>query len=304
MPPQNPAPESASSGPGDHGPRPERVSAGSQEVPPDQDRAAAEAAPEALGPLSALVNAQNRWLQCYFRLERLEAKLSREARQRLPHAGRTAIRQMELERQRLGRDLHTGIGQLLAATRLQVETIEQQWPDPPPAVKQALERIKDLASQALDQVRAVSRRLHPPEWQRLTLAEAVRQLWDLSGLPERTAARIAISPGLPEPDLETKILLYRALQEALSNIAGHSRATAVSVTLEERGGRMALTVYDNGVGFDAPALWNSPARVGSGIGLRAVREQAAAMGGELSVRSGEGGTTLEVSVPLEEPPEE
>ena len=82
--------------------------------------------------------------------------------------GASAVRQIELERERLGRDLHTGVGQLLVAIRLQLEVIATQLPDPPAAVQNALERIATLASDAGEQVRALSRRLHPPEWQRLT----------------------------------------------------------------------------------------------------------------------------------------
>ena len=252
--------------------------------------------------LNALVNAQNQMIRHYFELQEAERWLFRQVRSRKPDAGRKAIRQIELERQRLGRDLHTGIGQMLAATRLQLETIAALWPTPPPQVKQALDRIAELASQAADQVRAISRRLHPPEWQRLTMAEALRQLWELSGVPERMEARFEIAPDLPEPDLEAKILFYRALQESLSNIARHSQASSVEVLLQQRAGRLVMTVRDNGIGFDAPALFASPANLSAGIGLRAIREQAAAMGGEFNVRSAPDGTTLEVSIPLGESP--
>jgi two-component system, NarL family, sensor kinase len=247
--------------------------------------------------LKTLVSLQNRFIQRYFRLQQVERKLLQRAQRKKPTAGRKAIEQIELERQRLGLDLHTGVGQMLAATRLQLEIIDSQMPTPPAAVREALDRVSALANQALDQVRSVSRRLHPPEWQRLSLVEAVRQLWDLSGLPQRTEASLAIAPGFPEPPLEAKILIYRALQEALSNIARHSHATSVWLSLEPRGKRLLLTVRDNGVGFDAQALLSAPVNLSGGIGLRAIREQTAAIGGELTVRSGPDGTTLEVSVP-------
>jgi signal transduction histidine kinase len=252
--------------------------------------------------LATLVSLQNRFIQRYFRLQQVERKLLLQARRRKPAAGRKAIQQIELERQRLGRDLHTGVGQMLAATRLQLEIIDSQMPTPPAAVREALDRVAALASQALDQVRSVSRRLHPPEWQRLSLAEAVRQLWDLSGLPQRTQSHMTIAPELPEPQLEAKILIYRAVQEALSNITRHSHATTVALSLEPRGDRLLLTVHDNGVGFDAGALESAPAKVSGGLGLRSIREQAAAIGGEFSVRSGPDGTTLKVSVPTQESP--
>jgi signal transduction histidine kinase len=287
MPSQTPPPGDQGSGPG------EKIASQLSKVPSPHS-------PLDRLTLRALIEAQNHLIQTYFRLERLERKLSRQARDKLPATGRQAIRQIELERQRLGRDLHTGIGQALAAMHLQVETIEQQLPAPPPGVRQALDRISELTNQALDQVRAVSRRLHPPEWQRLSLAEAVRQLWALSGLPERVETRLSIDPELPEPELEVKILIYRALQEALANIARHSGASSVAVSLQRGGRRLVLTVSDNGKGFDAAALWRSAGRLNAGIGLRSIRDQAIAIGGELMVRSGPEGTTLEVSV-TEEP---
>jgi signal transduction histidine kinase len=252
--------------------------------------------------MSTLVSLQNRFIQRYFRLQQVERKLLRQARRKKPGAGRRAIEQIELERQRLGRDLHTGVGQMLAATRLQLEIIDSQMPTPPAAVRQALDRVSALASQALDQVRSVSRRLHPPEWQRLSLADAVQQLWELSGLPQRGQATITIAPGLPDPELEGKILLYRAAQEALSNIALHSQATSVALWLGSRGDRVHLTVLDNGVGFDAAGELNAPPNLGRGIGLRAIREMAATIGADLSVRSGPNGTTLEASVAVRESP--
>jgi len=247
------------------------------------------------------VSLQNRFIQRYFRLQQAERKLLRRAgRKKKNGVGRKALEQIELERQRLGRDLHTGVGQMLAATRLQLEIIDSQMPAPPAAVRQALDRVAALASQALDQVRSVSRRLHPPEWQRLTLADALRQLWDLSGLPQRVQATISVPSGLPEPDLAGKILLYRAAQEALSNIARHSRATSISLSLEMQEHRLLLTVKDNGVGFDAGALLNAPANLARGIGLRAIREQASVIGADFHVRSGPDGTKLEASVSIGE----
>jgi signal transduction histidine kinase len=204
---------------------------------------------------------------------------------------------VERERQRLGRDLHTGVGQLLTAIRLQIESIETQLPQAPPAVRQALERISTLTRDALEQVRALSNRLHPPEWQRLTIEEALRQLWELSGIPQRFDASLRIEALPLEPGLELKILTYRAAQEAFSNLAEHARATHVEASLETRGGRLVLTVLDNGAGFDAAGLFSAPASLASGIGLRSIREQAAGLGGRIDIRSGPAGTTLELSAP-------
>jgi two-component system, NarL family, sensor kinase len=201
-----------------------------------------------------------------------------------------------MERQRLGRELHTGVGQMLAAIRLQLETISPQLPCLPGPVRQAMEHIDTLANDALEQVRSISKRLHPPEWQRLTLEAALQQLWELSGVPQRFESTLRISPLPAEPDIEVKVLLYRAAQEALSNLARHSHATRVDVALELLGDRLVLSIHDNGVGFDVAGLMFSPASVASGIGLRSIRELAAALGGKLEVESSPLGTKLVASV--------
>jgi signal transduction histidine kinase len=247
---------------------------------------------------SALRGLEGNLLRNYFRLQMAERTLSASVRQRKGTGGRLAIRQMERERQRLGRELHTGVGQLLAAIRLQLEVIAAQLPTPPELVQQALDRIGALATDALQQVRSVSERMHPPEWQRLTLESALQQLWEMSGIPQRFQARIHLETLPQMPEQEVKVLFYRAAQEALSNLARHARATRIEMWLRATDDHVELKIEDNGVGFDVARLWAAPASVSSGIGLRSIREQAEAIGGKLHVESGPSGTTLVVTAPL------
>ena len=245
-------------------------------------------------------------LQCslvkhYFRLQEAAQGLSIRAESLQPGTGGGAIRQIELERQRLGREMHTGLGQLLAAIRLQLEVITSQLPHPPELVAKALERIGTLAADALEQVRSISHRLHPPEWQRLTLEAAILQLWEYSGIPERREASQRIEALPREPEQEIKVLIYRGAQEALANLTRHAHAASVDMALEARGDRIVLTMEDNGIGFDVAKLLAAPASVASGIGLRSIREQAAALGGRLEITSGPGGTKLVLSAPFAAP---
>jgi two-component system, NarL family, sensor kinase len=237
----------------------------------------------------------------YFRLQLAERKLfSRAQALRRPESAST-IRQIEMERQRIGRELHTGIGQLLAAIGLQVEAIAVQLPNAPEAVARALDRIGALAGEALERARSISRRLHPPEWQRLTLEAAIEQLWELSGIPQSFEASLMIEPLSREPESEIKVLFYRAVQEALSNVTGHAHATRISLSLVPQDGRVALCIEDNGVGFDVPGYFAAPANLASGIGLRSIREQAAGLGGELAISSRPGRTRLELVAPFDPP---
>ncbi|HEY1240585.1 MAG TPA: sensor histidine kinase [Bryobacteraceae bacterium] len=234
----------------------------------------------------------------YFRLLNAERRLARQARHLRRPGGIRALRQIELERERLGRELHTGVGQQLSAIRLQAETIAAEIPGTANPAREALDRIFALTTDALEQVRSVSKRLHPPEWQRLSLLAALEQLWELSGIPQRFQASFHIGPLPHEPELEIKILLYRAAQEALSNLIRHSRASRVDAMLAERGGQVVLTFHDNGVGFDAARVF-AAASVSGGIGLRSIRDQAESLGGKLTVASGPAGTTLEITAPFQ-----
>jgi signal transduction histidine kinase len=249
--------------------------------------------------------AHGEWLSCvfrtlrnYFQLEEAERRLAARLRERRRGNAWKATRQIELERQRLGRELHTGVGQMLSAVRLQLELVSANIPEPSPVVRQALERISILVRDALEEVRSVSRRLHPPDWQRLTLESALRLLWGMSGISENYQAAFQIDPLPFEPDLDRKILVYRCLQEALSNVVHHSRAKRVEVSLRVVEGRLVLTVEDDGVGFDVSRVFSAVPSTTMGIGLHAVREHAAAVGGKLDIQSGPVGTKLELSVPL------
>lgn len=239
---------------------------------------------------------QNSLIRQFFRLLLVERRLSLRVGQQ-KHGGGRAIRQMERERQRLGRELHTGIGQTLAAIRLQLEVIGVQLPEAPEGVTQALARISSLAADALDQVRSVSRRVHPPEWQRLSLPAALDQLWQMSGIPQRFEASLRMEELPREPELEIKVLFYRAAQEALSNLVRHARATRIEMVLARRGSGLSLRISDNGIGFDPARMFTAPASVDAGIGLRSIREQASAVGGRLDVESGPMGTGLLISAP-------
>jgi two-component system sensor histidine kinase UhpB len=248
-----------------------------------------------------LLNLQSSLVAHYFRLQSAERNLAHRTQATRPAVGISAVRQIEKERERLGRDLHTGVGQLLVAIRLQLEVIATQLPSPPAGVQQALDRIGVLANDAGEQVRSLSRQLHPPEWQRLSLETAIRQLWESSGVPQRFEASLRIEPLPREPEQEAKVLVYRAAQEGLANLVRHAKASRAEMILETRGGRIVLSMQDNGVGFDVDRFLNAPANVTQGIGLRSIREQAASLGGALEIGSGPDGTRLELSLPLELP---
>jgi len=242
------------------------------------------------GKLTAL---QNRTFENYFRLLRLQQALDSRPERRRPPAA-IISEQLERERARLARELHTGAGQLLAAIRVHVELIENKAPDLSPDVSRLLSQIAQLARDAAAEVSAVSRRLHPLDWKAMALTEALRRLWSKSGMPERFQGSLNLAELRAEPPHPVRVAVYRIAQESIANAIRHSGATRVSLSLEEAKGRIILRIEDNGDGFDA----GLPPQSG-GLGLRAIRDQVHNLEGDLTITSGAEGTKLEVSIPLE-----
>jgi len=240
-------------------------------------------------------------LRRFSRLQQTARKRMANSRRRQAGSARVVIELIEEERARLGRELHTGVGQLLVSILRQAEVAEAQLPAGESAAAQTLGRISASASEALELVRAVGARFHPPEWQRLTLEAALEQLWRISGIPQRYQAELSLAALPAQTDPVIKALFYRAAQEALSNIDQHAHASRVRLALAAGAEEIKLTVWDNGPGIDTAELSAAPAMIGAGLGLRSIREQAAAAGGKMTLESGPLGTKLVVSAPFAVP---
>ena len=103
---------------------------------------------------------------------------------------------------------------------MNLDLIDSALPNPPESVRKCLDRIQTLADQSLDQVRSISRRMHPPDWQRLHLADAIEVLWQTTGIPEKFRATLDVHRMQVEPSHPVRVALYRAAQEGLSNLCG------------------------------------------------------------------------------------
>ena len=240
-----------------------------------------------------------------FRLMGACRRIEDSTARRRADPGRWLTREVERERTRIAHNLHAGAGQTLAAIKINLELIQALMPGPPEDVAAALERIRLLTEEALGEVRVLSHRLHPPDWQRLRLREALEWLWRTSGVDARFQATLEIGSLSREPSHSIRIAVYRFCQEALSNAIRHSGAARIAVRVQERDGWIWVAVEDDGHGFDPDAILAGDGGPGpgySGIGLRAIREQARALGGRVSVRSGSTGTSVEMLLPPSENP--
>jgi two-component system, NarL family, sensor kinase len=239
-------------------------------------------------------------------LQDIQIRLSLQVLQRGRGSGRKALQLLEMERARLGSELHTGVGQQLTAIGFQLDIIERASAPLPDAVRDSLGKIRTLTSKAHEQARSLSHLLYPPDYARQTMQDLLTQLWELSGIPEMFGAEatLRLMPLSVEPYLTAKRLLYRTAQEALQNVVRHSSATRVAMVLDERAGRFRLSITDNGKGVELDSLLESTTSLKKGIGLRSIREQAYANGGECRIVSGPGQTQIEVTLPVRGPAEE
>jgi signal transduction histidine kinase len=251
--------------------------------------------------LELLLELQQKAVLNYFRLLQVQEILEGRQRPARAPAGELIAEALESERTRIARELHATAGQSLAGIKLNVEIIHSMLPEVPEGARNSLGRIQLLADQALNQIRSVSQRLHPPDWQLLGLAEAIEALWNTTGIPHRFRAKLDIQTIQDEPSHGVRVALYRSAQEGLSNVLRHSGATEVQLGLEQKGDRIYLTLEDNGRGFDVEQFFSAtPQTVAHGIGVRSMLSQIRSLNGDFEIRSGPGGTRMEISLPLRE----
>jgi signal transduction histidine kinase len=201
---------------------------------------------------------------------------------------------LEEERRRLAREIHDGVGHILAAGTQSVELVERLLPVDPQRAGALLPDLKRLLRQGLDEIRLVVLGLRSPGPSAGDAVAAARQ--HLAALSTRTEITTEVQSREAEIPLSpaSEFAFRRILQEALTNIARHARAGHVAVTLDRTTDAVTCSVKDDGIGFDAGGDGHR-----GGFGLEHMRERAAELGGTLNVSSSPaGGTTLTFSLPL------
>lgn len=208
------------------------------------------------------------------------------------HLLAAANRQAALEeRQHLARELHDSLSQTLYGISLGVRTALTQLERDPASAREPLSYVLELAEAGLAEMQALISDLRPETLEAEGLAVALAK--QAEAVQARHGIRVeTFIEGLPESAMETHEALYRIAQEALQNIVKHASARRVELRLGPADGRLVLEVIDDGVGFSPDAAFPGH------LGLRSMRERAAAVGGSLQVLSQPGtGTRVRASVP-------
>lgn len=219
-----------------------------------------------------------------------------EARERIRALAQRLETVREEERREHALLLHEGIAQDLFAAQLALKHLESGCGGAA-EISEAHRNVREALDGCMKAVRSVAYDLRPTALENLRVAEAIREharmFGERSGL-EIEVREVGAVPPLAEP---YRLALFRAAQEALTNVVRHAQASRVAVVLRREDGKIAMDVSDDGVGVPEAAL----AKRGS-LGLVGIRERFAALGGDFHMRSNHpSGTTISVQLPCVEP---
>jgi signal transduction histidine kinase len=217
------------------------------------------------------------------RLETRQAKLRDYAAE--------LIRAEEEERARVSRELHDGVGQLIAAVHLELEALRVQAPEPLVA---GLDDLRTLMEQVGSDIRRMSHELRPAILDELGLHEALTALARRMSRPPRLSVELKVRGNLIVLPGDLRLICYRFTQEALTNVVRHSGAHRAEVRVDLDAHALRLAVVDDGAGVDEAALARA-----EGFGILGMRERVEAVGGSVHFgRADLGGLLVAAELPV------
>lgn len=214
-------------------------------------------------------------------------------------AAASVIKAQEEERKRIARELHDETSQSLTSLIIGIRMVEEILRDAEGDARERLENISELAHQTLNEVHNMAIRLRPSVLDDLGLAAAIRSY--AKEFSANTGVKVDIqlmsmATRLP-PEMET--VLYRVVQEALTNVARHAEAENCRVTLRRKDDVIQGIIEDDGMGFDPQDAMLSEEK-GRGLGLHGMKERIDLIGGSLEFESRVNeGSTIFLEVPLQ-----
>ncbi len=214
-----------------------------------------------------------------------------EARQELKDLSAKLVATQESERKSISRDLHDAVGQSMSAVRFELHDLALALRPYDAQLRESVDRVRGLVESSLAVIRNMALLLRPSMLDDLGLAAALG--WLAREISRPTGLRIQVQADDLPPDLpdEHKTCVFRIAQEALNNVARHANANAVEITVRASDSWLAITVQDDGRGFQHGRA--------HGLGLTGMHERAESLGGSVKITSGPGkGTLIEVALPL------
>lgn len=211
---------------------------------------------------------------------------------------RRMVQQHEEERRRLSLELHDETAQLFASVKMQLGVARERFLASEPVLAEQLTRALELVDEGLRSIRNVTNDLRPSLLDDLGLLPALRSL--VADFVERRGLRVTLNApeALPVLSEEAEVALFRALQEALANVARHASDSAADVLIAASRREVTMRIADRGPGFEGEGALARYEAEGH-LGLAGMRERIGALGGHVRVRAARGaGVTLDVRVPV------
>lgn len=219
------------------------------------------------------------------------------ASQELRELSARILQAQDEERRRLARELHDGVGQLLAAAGMELANAAGSPELLTSDAQTSLSNLQSLIAQVNRDIRTMSYLLYPPLLDEVGLKSALAEY--IHGFAQRS--HIEVSLDLPSRlsrlDRGLELCLFRIVQEALTNIHRHSESKTAAIRIAGDDGKLTLEIMDRGKGISREKLAEIQAK-GSGVGIRGMRERVRHFGGDMTFKSGRSGTTIFVVVPI------
>ncbi len=232
----------------------------------------------------------------FYRKEKIKQRAKQEAELSAQKdiRARAIIEAEEKERVRIAKDLHDGIGQLLSAAKMNLSSIESTIGIKGPVQESAFKNALDLLDESVKEVRAVSHNMMPNTLIKLGLASAVKEfITKIQNMPDLKVSLEII--GMNERlEQEKESILYRVIQEIVSNIIKHAKASELVLQLIRHEKELTVSVEDNGVGFDTSKINDF-----DGIGLKNIISRVEFLNGTVHFDSTVGkGTNISIDIPV------
>ena len=210
----------------------------------------------------------------------------------MPELSRQLLQAQEEERGRISRELHDETGQALMVLRFHLEMLSSETRSGEQKAK--IQESLDLLDRTIEGLRRTIARLSPRVLEELGLMAAIQRQAQLLAKHTGIQSHLDLPESMESIDHDLAVALYRSVQEALHNVAKHSRAKNFTVRLTMSKNRISLQVDDDGIGFVPRSSQQK------GFGLTGMRERTAALGGTMKVRSqAEKGTRIQIAFQLE-----
>ncbi len=208
-------------------------------------------------------------------------------------ATKAVLEEEENERQRIAKDLHDGVGQMMSAVKMNLSAHESELTFNNDEQKASFEKLIQLVDDSCKEVRTVSHIMMPNALLKNNLAAAIQDFTDK--LDKKSLKVHLYTEGLEERlDSNVETVLYRVLQEAVNNVIKHAAATTLDISIIKDKSSISATIEDNGKGFDS-----SDKEKFEGIGLRNIITRIGYLKGTVDFDSAPGrGTVVALHVPL------